>query len=266
MIPRFVRAALGEVDNGHVLLSSDLYLYIHNNIEFIQVEVRYERAGPSMPSPFGTWHNDVLKAVKIEISSHTVKNILLWLTENNQQAQFNESSLLYWLREGLEQLRTAILKIKLPYCMIPERNLMAACGLDEGQTRIRVETITCIINEDANTLLRMRRIRKAIIWHPEPLLWYNKKRVELELLSLKYWNRLIQCMDENRVVNKSEPMLQAIESRIAEIVREVRQRMNWEGSRLNDLVEIQNRCSCKSVVINSNSMYIPKCIVLQLTT
>ncbi|KAH3875278.1 uncharacterized protein LOC127869373 isoform X2 [Dreissena polymorpha] len=183
---------------------------------------------------------DVLKPVKKEITSYTVKNIVLWLAENNPQAQFNESSLFYWLREGLEKLRTAILKIELPYYMIPERNLMAACGLDEGQKCTWVNTITDMMNEVSNALLRLPRIRKAILSHPAPLLWYNKKRVEMELLQLKNLVRGRQCMDENLEVNMSDPMLQAIWSRIAELVIEVRKRMNREGSRLNDLIEIHD--------------------------
>ncbi|KAH3875185.1 uncharacterized protein LOC127869366 [Dreissena polymorpha] len=182
---------------------------------------------------------DVIMPVKKEITSYTVKNIVLWLAENNPQAQFNESSVFYWLREGLEKLRTAILKIELPYYMIPERNLMAACGLDEGQKCTWVNTITDMMNEGSNTLLRLPRIRKAIISHPEPLMWYNKKRVEMELLHLKLWNRLEQCKDENGgVVNRSDPMLQAILSRIVELRKEVHTRMNREGSRLNDWFEI----------------------------
>ncbi|XP_052267827.1 uncharacterized protein LOC127869363 isoform X3 [Dreissena polymorpha] len=182
---------------------------------------------------------DVLKPVKKEITSYTVKNIILWIAENNPQAQFNESSLFYWLRDGLEKLRTAILKIELPYYMIPERNLMEACGLDEGQKCTWVNTITDMMNEGSNTLLRLPRIRKAIISHPEPLVWYNKKRIEMELLHLKFWNRARQCNEENDVVNGSDPMLQAISSRTAELVIEVHTRMNREGSRLNDLTEIR---------------------------
>ncbi|KAH3875206.1 hypothetical protein DPMN_038469 [Dreissena polymorpha] len=181
---------------------------------------------------------DVLKPVKKEITSYTVKNIVLWLAENNPQAQFNESNLFYWIREGLEKLRTAILKIELPYYMIPERNLMAACGLDDGQKCTWVNTITDMMNEGSNTLLRLPRIRKAIISHPEPLMWYNKKRIEIELLLLKLWTRLEQCKDENGVVNMSDPMLQALYSRRCELVIEVHTRMNREGSRLNDLDEI----------------------------
>ncbi|KAH3875292.1 hypothetical protein DPMN_038555 [Dreissena polymorpha] len=183
---------------------------------------------------------DVLKPVKKEITSYTVKNIVLWLAENNPQAQFNESSLCYWLREGLEKLRTAILKIELPYYMIPERNLMAACGLDEGHKCTWVNTITDMMNEGSNTLLRLPRIRKAILSHPEPLMWYNKKKIEIELLQLKLFNRITQCMDENGVVNRSDPMKRAISSRMNELLIEVHTRMNREGSRLNDLTDIRN--------------------------
>ncbi|XP_052267858.1 uncharacterized protein LOC127869379 isoform X2 [Dreissena polymorpha] len=177
---------------------------------------------------------DILKPGKKEISSYTVKNIVLWLAENNPQAQFNESSLLYWLREGLDQLRTAILKIQLSYYMIPERNLMEACGLDEEQKRIWVNTITDMMNECLNTLLRLPRIRKAKLSHPKLLMWYNKKIVELELLFLKSCCRNCQCKDEHGVANDSDPMMQEIKSRMRKITREVHHRMNNKGSIVDD--------------------------------
>ncbi|KAH3875136.1 hypothetical protein DPMN_038398 [Dreissena polymorpha] len=176
---------------------------------------------------------DVLKPVKKEITSYTVKNIVLWLAENNPQALFNESSLFYWLREGLGQLRTAILNIHLPYYMIPERNLMAACGLDEEQKSTWVKSITDMISEGQKILFRLPRIRKAIISHPEPLLWYNKKRLELELLQLYWVNTVVnskQGRDENRKRNESDRILQEIKRRITNISGVVRERMKWEGS------------------------------------
>ncbi|KAH3834247.1 hypothetical protein DPMN_107567 [Dreissena polymorpha] len=300
MIPQVVHDALCDDGNGHVLLSSALYLDIYNTMELMQGEVLHENAGPSRPSSIGSLHTDsvysfrchcpcillrwakrsrhwpqpdivqkvvtlgafvtpvgfkcseyqhvewricfntgenelmnslnntqvyiyvllkmvvkdVLKPVKKEITSYTVKNIVFWLAENNPQAQFNESTLFYWLREGLDQLRVAILKIHFQYYMLPERNLMAACGLDERQKSTWVNTITDMMNEGSNTLLRLPRIRKAIISHPEPMMWYSKKRVELELLQLKLWNRSMQCEDANGVVKFSEPMLQAINNRM----------------------------------------------------
>ncbi|XP_052268035.1 uncharacterized protein LOC127869467 [Dreissena polymorpha] len=182
---------------------------------------------------------DVLKPVKKEITSYTVKNIVLWLAENNPQALFNESSLFYWLREGLGQLRTAILNILMPYYMIPERNLMAACGLNEEQKSTWVKSITDMISEGQKILFRLPRIRKAIISHPEPLLWYNKKRLELELLELySMKTQLQQGRDENRKRNESDRILQEITRRITNISGEVRDRMNWEGSCVFDLDEI----------------------------
>ncbi|KAH3710751.1 uncharacterized protein LOC127857328 [Dreissena polymorpha] len=184
---------------------------------------------------------DVLKPVKKEITSYTVKNIVFWLAENNSQARFDNSSLLYWLREGLEQLKTAILKIHLPYYMIPERNLMAACGLNEEQKQTWIQIINDMMNEGQKILSRLPKIRKAIISHPEPLLWYNKKRVEIELVNLMSRNRIEQCMDEKGVINESDPMHQALRRRVNEIVREVRQRMIEEGSRVDALMEIYTK-------------------------
>ncbi|KAH3872918.1 hypothetical protein DPMN_036141 [Dreissena polymorpha] len=121
--------------------------------------------------------NDVLKPVKKEITSYTMKNIVLWLAENNPQARFDERILFYWLREGLGQLRTAKSTSHLSYYMIPERNVMAACGLDEDQKRTWIETITCMMNEGSTMLLRLPKIRIAIISYPTPLLWYCNQRM-----------------------------------------------------------------------------------------
>ncbi|XP_052267934.1 uncharacterized protein LOC127869415 isoform X3 [Dreissena polymorpha] len=181
---------------------------------------------------------EVLKPVNKEITSYTVKNIVLWLAENNPQNLFHERSLFVWVCEGLGELRTAILTKRLQYYMIPERNLMGGCGIAEEQQRSWVATITDMINDGPKLILRLPKIRQAIISHPEPLMWYSKKRVELELIVLKCRRRKLQCTDENGVIDRSDPIYQAIYERMYEILIEVRQRMNWEGSRLNDLFEI----------------------------
>ncbi|XP_052267946.1 uncharacterized protein LOC127869415 isoform X8 [Dreissena polymorpha] len=181
---------------------------------------------------------EVLKPVNKEITSYTVKNIVLWLAENNPQTLFHERSLFVWICEGLGELRTAILTKRLQYYMIPERNLMEGCGIAEEQQRTWVATITDMINDGPKLILRLPKIRQAIISHPEPLMWYSKKRVELELIVLKCRRRKLQCTDENGVIDRSDPIYQAIYERMYEILIEVRQRMNWEGSRLNDLFEI----------------------------
>ncbi|KAH3875164.1 hypothetical protein DPMN_038427 [Dreissena polymorpha] len=95
-----------------------------------------------------------------------------------------------------------------------------------------------MINGGQRILRRLPMIRKAIISHSEPLMWYDKKRMELELLTLKYVNRSAQCRDENGVVNESDPFMQGILSSIDEIERDVRQRKNWGESNLNVLNEI----------------------------
>ncbi|KAH3885939.1 hypothetical protein DPMN_009936 [Dreissena polymorpha] len=143
---------------------------------------------------------------------------VLWIAEKNPQELFNERTLFYWLREVLVDLRSAILTEHLSYFMIPERNLMAACEMEECQKRVWVQIITNMIEEGPNVLLRLPKIRKAIISHPEPLMWFRKKRLELELLSLKRMNRYGYLKNVIGVVTESDTMLQAINRRRYEII------------------------------------------------
>ncbi|KAH3727357.1 hypothetical protein DPMN_053291 [Dreissena polymorpha] len=78
---------------------------------------------------------------------------------------------------------------QLPYYMIPERNLMAGCGLETGQIHTWVETITDMVNEGPRIILRLPKLRQALIARPEPRRWFIKKRIELEFLELLYMNR-----------------------------------------------------------------------------
>ncbi|KAH3874509.1 hypothetical protein DPMN_037754 [Dreissena polymorpha] len=82
--------------------------------------------------------------------------------------------------------------------------------MEECQKRSWVQIITDMIEEGPTVLLRLPKIRKAIIAHPEPLMWYSKKRVEIELLYLKFMNRRTYCTDEKGVVNESDTILHAI--------------------------------------------------------
>ncbi|KAH3850405.1 hypothetical protein DPMN_092816 [Dreissena polymorpha] len=74
--------------------------------------------------------------------------------------------------------------------MIPERNLMAACGLQNEQQRKWVANITDMMDEGPSVILRLEKILQAIICHPEPLLWFSGRRIELEMLMLKVINRV----------------------------------------------------------------------------
>ncbi|XP_052267560.1 uncharacterized protein LOC127869223 [Dreissena polymorpha] len=182
--------------------------------------------------------NDVLNPRQKEVSSYTLKNIVLWIAENNPQSLFHERSLLHWLHEGLDALRFALVTRELPYYMIPDRNLMAACELEEAQQRTWISTISEMMNEGPRMILRLSKIRQALIVHPEPFRWYNTRRMELELLTLIDLNRRAVCMDENWVTDETDVILQALERRQNEIVGEVFLRMITEGSRVNNLADV----------------------------
>ncbi|KAH3754819.1 hypothetical protein DPMN_189501 [Dreissena polymorpha] len=179
---------------------------------------------------------EIIKPDNKEITSFVLKNIILWQAENNPQTKFHARSLFYWLHDGLRELRTAIEKKQLRYYMIPERNLMAACGLTDALQSKWVADITVMMEEGPRVILRLEKVRKAIIASPEPLLWLSKKMMELEMLQLEFFNRDWQCKNENREW-RSDFIIQAIKRRMEEIMTEVVINMIQVGSSsFSDLV------------------------------
>ncbi|KAH3752300.1 hypothetical protein DPMN_186916 [Dreissena polymorpha] len=122
---------------------------------------------------------DILKPRKKEITSFTMKNIVLWIAENNPLSLFHESSLFHWLNKALLALRVAIDKRELLYNMLPERNLMAACALEHEQQLTWIAAIDEMIKEGPRIILRLPKIRQAPIAHPEPLRWYSGRNIEM---------------------------------------------------------------------------------------
>ncbi|XP_052259553.1 uncharacterized protein LOC127863909 [Dreissena polymorpha] len=176
--------------------------------------------------------NDVLHPRKKEVSSYTLKNIVLWMAENNPQASFHTKSILQWLHEALDALRVALVTLELPYYMIPERNLMATSGLDEEQQRTWISTITDMLHEGPRVILRLPKIRQCIVAHPEPFRWYSGRRIELELLGLVRMNRAVICRDENEEIDYTDAIMQALIRRENEVITDVCVRMIMEGSRV----------------------------------
>ncbi|KAH3740081.1 hypothetical protein DPMN_046776 [Dreissena polymorpha] len=140
----------------------------------------------------------------------------------------------------MDVLRTAISVRQLPYYMIPERNLMAESGFDVAQQRELVRSITNIVNEGPRMLLWVKKIRQAIVCHPEPLLWYSKMRTELEMLALECNNMAVRCRDENLMIDQSSVFnnLLTTAMRYYQIVQLVWMRMRLEGSSVDDLMVV----------------------------
>ncbi|KAH3697317.1 hypothetical protein DPMN_084815 [Dreissena polymorpha] len=166
---------------------------------------------------------EIIKPNNKEITSYVLKNIILWQVENTPQTHFHARRLFHWLHEGLT------------YYMIPERNLMAACGLEDALQSKWVEDITHMMEEGPRVILRLENIRKAIVGSPEPMLWFSKKNMEIEMLQLEMCIRGMQCSNVNSLKD-SDFIIKAIKRRIEEIMREVMERMLREGSSVNDLV------------------------------
>ncbi|KAH3823788.1 hypothetical protein DPMN_125610 [Dreissena polymorpha] len=156
---------------------------------------------------------DVLRPQHKEVTSYTLKNIILWQAESYPQSLFSERNFFYWLREGLGTLKIAIATKYLKYYMIPERNLMEGCGLRHNQQSKWTSVITEMMNEGPRIILRLHKIRKAVIAFPEPLMWYSKMRTELEMLMLECVVRQILLLSENDVVIDRKNMVSVLLSK-----------------------------------------------------
>ncbi|XP_052238073.1 uncharacterized protein LOC127849511 isoform X3 [Dreissena polymorpha] len=184
---------------------------------------------------------DIIKPNNKEITSYVLKNIILWQAENTPQTEFHSRSLLYWLHDGLKKLRTAIEKKRLCYYMIPERNLMEACGMHDYQQHKWVADITDMLEEGPNVILRLGKIRKAIVASPEPMMWFSKKRMEIEMLVLEYKNRCVEIREKTEEVDYSDSILEKIVSRQVDLLIQVAQRMFLTVSSANQLIDIHDR-------------------------
>ncbi|KAH3781382.1 hypothetical protein DPMN_159209 [Dreissena polymorpha] len=182
---------------------------------------------------------EIIKPNNKEITSYVLKNSILWQAEKNPQTKFHARSLFYWLNDGLKELKTAIENRKLDYYMMPERNLMEGCGLTGALQRTWIADITKMMEEGPRVVLRLEKIRKAIVASPETMLWFSKNKVELEMLVLELFNRVMRCYNKFR--NEGTQcyygnwmmdwdVIMAIQRRIDELNRMDKQRMQLENS------------------------------------
>ncbi|KAH3795414.1 hypothetical protein DPMN_148964 [Dreissena polymorpha] len=160
----------------------------------------------------------VLKPQHKEITSYMLKNIILWLAENNPQSVFHERSLFFWVRESLLEVRTALSQKQLPYYMLPERNLMAATAMTDMQNRTWIATLTDMIDEGPYIIRRLPKVRQTIISHPEPLFWFYARRIELEIIVLE----MLKSVTPHIGGNVLGPIVRnGLLRRMVEILREV---------------------------------------------
>ncbi|KAH3733599.1 hypothetical protein DPMN_040030 [Dreissena polymorpha] len=94
-----------------------------------------------------------------------------------------------------------------------------------------------MLEDGSRVILRLKRIRKAIVASPEPMMWFSKRRIELEMLLME----CVNISDENGEVDYSFIIVNAMKSRLKDILRELEQRILLEGSSVNDIPDIFER-------------------------
>ncbi|KAH3724030.1 hypothetical protein DPMN_049832 [Dreissena polymorpha] len=149
----------------------------------------------------------------------------------------------------MEELRTAIATQNLAYYMIPERNLMSACGLESEQQRAWVETLTDMLNEGPMVILRFKKIMQAFNSHIEQLIWYSKIRTECEMLLFVFIHESLQCWQSKILEKEGDIDWETLDSkflieivdiliRVAEIIEEVHKRLKMDGIEFYDTYDI----------------------------
>ncbi|KAH3798580.1 hypothetical protein DPMN_152180 [Dreissena polymorpha] len=76
-----------------------------------------------------------------------------------------------------------------------------------------------MIEMGPNVILRLEKIRRSIVASPEPMLWFSKRRLEMEMLFLEEMNRVQKCINENGGLLVPDFMCYAIRKRQRDNVR-----------------------------------------------
>ncbi|KAH3733564.1 hypothetical protein DPMN_039993 [Dreissena polymorpha] len=109
--------------------------------------------------------------------------------------------------------------------------------------------------ESPRVILRLPKIRKAVVASQEPMLRFSKIRIELEMLKLERWEKILKWRKENGIpdesdlkrlndngmLDESDAILQEIMRRRGKILMELEQLINMEGSDVNDMNGIEKR-------------------------
>ncbi|XP_053388936.1 uncharacterized protein LOC128551984 [Mercenaria mercenaria] len=153
---------------------------------------------------------DILKCVSNEISSYIMKNITYWVSELLDSRVFQEQNLMLLLLIGLKFLKEAIDSNRLPYYMIPGRNLIfERLNL---HTRWRLShLLSYLLQEGPQFLLRCNKLRIGLLaMHMVPitLKHFGNKRELLESLFLLSFNVFILERHGCRVGNVRKQLWQ----------------------------------------------------------
>lgn len=131
--------------------------------------------------------SNILSTTERKITSYILKNVVLWLAEENPQSEFHKENLFSWVIKALEKLRRAVKDYSLPYYLIPDRNLLAEKLEIQDKERV-IENLNDVIHMGPKMLFGLEKIKLALEMTPEELQEFWEKRDKYEKLYLAFCN------------------------------------------------------------------------------
>ncbi|XP_052240795.1 uncharacterized protein LOC127851210 [Dreissena polymorpha] len=233
-------------DNGYggVLLSSRLLLDEFSALQSTHnayVE-HHERAGPSMPDTIrGFLHVDKVIALRCycpSILQRWADRRRNWPSPTIVQKVVSLGALVTPVGFKGSDYKN----IEWRICFnTGEAELINNLNETQAKQHKWVADITDMLEGMPNVFLRLEKIRKAIVASPEPMMWFSKTRMELEMLQLEHTNRALEIIVTNGEVDDSDSILEQIGSRMRDLSIQVAQRMFLKVSPANQLDDIINR-------------------------
>ena len=103
----------------------------------------------------------LLKENGFTFSSFILKNIVLWLAQKCNQDNFRPETLFSWIVFILLFLKRAVKLNRLPYHMIPERNLLLE-KVQETERLLLEQTLSDILKSGPAMLYKCETINKLV--------------------------------------------------------------------------------------------------------
>ncbi|KAH3793083.1 hypothetical protein DPMN_146588 [Dreissena polymorpha] len=195
LMPDALYNALCDDVYGREFLSSDLYVDPRLNIVDPRgVIVSHERAGPSFPTSSGGFEQDLVFALHFDCP----RILTRWAARPRNWPSLEVVKEVVSLGAFVSYVGVKgsdYEHVEWRICFNTGENVVIN-NLNDTQKLSWIATINTMMEEGPWIILRLPKIRQALIAHPEPLRLYSGKKIEMEMLELIHRNRFTLGMYE----------------------------------------------------------------------